>query len=125
MARSATPYRLETSVTDAPTVQKAKRLMALLQTGNADLFRGALDILDWCVRQVLEGRHIASIDDRGGMTRELSAPLLDAVRPTERMVLHTEAFDRVVEILQQPSEPTPELRELMAEAYARQRPVPA
>lgn len=123
MARSTMSARLDASVTDAPTVQKAQRLMALLHTGNADLFRGALDVLDWCVRQVQEGRHVASVDDRGGMTRELSAPLLDAVRPPERMELHAEAFDRVVEILQQPAEPTPALRELMAAAHAQQAPV--
>jgi len=43
--------RLDTSVTDAPTVEKAQRLMAILETGNADLYRGALDVFDWCVRR--------------------------------------------------------------------------
>ncbi|CAN5771497.1 hypothetical protein BH11GEM1_BH11GEM1_33780 [soil metagenome] len=62
MARPASAQRLDTSVSDTATVQKAQRLMSVLNTGNADLFRGALDVFDWCVRQVQEGRHIGAID---------------------------------------------------------------
>lgn len=128
MGRAASrTQRLDTSVTDAPTVEKAQRLMAVLGTGNADLYRGALDVFDWCVRQRQEGRHIASIDESGNVVREreLSTPLLEAaarITPTERsghIVLHGEAFDQVTELLDRPAQPTPALRALMADAFAR------
>lgn len=118
--RTSTAHRLDASVTDAPTVQKAQRLMAVLDAGNADLFRGALDVLDWCVRQVQEGRHIASVMENGGVARELSTPLLDTARRHNRIVLHTEAFDQVVKLLDRPAQPTPALRDLLAESYAHE-----
>lgn len=118
MARSTAMKRLDTSVTDAPTVQKATRLMAVLDTGNADLYRGALDVFEWCVRQVQEGRHIMATDEVGRAPVELSTPLLEAARGHGRLVLHAEAFDEVVRVLERPAEPTDALRELMAEAYA-------
>ncbi len=101
--------------------------MNTLHTGNADLFRGALDVLDWCVREVKEGRRIGSIDPSKNVdgVREFSSPLLDAARhegmeePWAPRVLHGEAFDRVVQLIESPAEPTPALRQLMAEAYAR------
>jgi hypothetical protein len=34
--------------------------------------------------------------------------------------LHGAAFDRVMQLIESPPEPTPALRQLMAEAYARQ-----
>lgn len=111
--------RLDTSVTDRPTVERAHRLMAMLHAGNTDLFRGALDVFEWCVHQVQEGRHIASLDESGDVARarELSTPLLEAARRHDRITLHAEAFDRVVTLLDAPPEPTPALRQLMAEAY--------
>lgn len=101
--------------------------MNTLDTGNADLFRGALDVLDWCVRQVQEGRRIASVDPSKSMDgmREFSSPLLDAARhedtgvPWAPRVLHGAAFDRVMQLVESPPEPTPALRRLMDEAYAR------
>jgi hypothetical protein len=120
---SAGTPRLDASLTDPPTVQRAQRLMALLQAGNAELFRGALDILEWCVKQVREGRHIASLDETGDVARarEFSSPLLEAARQDDRRLeLHAEAFDRVTQLLEAPPQPTPALRELMAETYARQ-----
>ena len=121
MARSttATP-RLDTSVTDAATVQKALRLMATLNTGNADLFRGALDVFDWCVQQVQAGRHIMATDESGHAALELITPLLGAARDQGRTVLHTRAFNQVVRLLERPAQPTSALRDLMAEAYASQ-----
>lgn len=116
MARG-TAKRLDTSVTDAPTVDKASRLMAMLDTGNADLFRGALDVFDWCVRQVREGRHIVATDD-SGRSIELATPLLEAARGRDRIVLGAAAFDEVVRLVERAPAPTAELRELMAETYA-------
>lgn len=117
MARSTAVKRLDTSVTDSATVQKATRLMTELETGNADLFRGALDVFDWCVRQVQEGRHIVATDDRGP-AKELVTPLLEAARAHGRMVLHAAAFDEIARVLDRPAQPTDALRELMAETYA-------
>lgn len=119
MARStAATQRLDTSVTDTATVAKATRLMSVLETGNADLYRGALDVFDWCVRQVQEGRHIMATDDNGQAAIELVTPLLEAARDHGRIVLHAEAFDQIVELIERPAQPTTFLRELMAEAYA-------
>jgi hypothetical protein len=98
MGRTATAPRLDATLTDMSSVHRAQRLMNTLGTGNADLFRGALDVLDWCVREVQDGRRIGSIDPR---------------------VLHGAAFDRVMQLIESPPEPTPALRQLMAEAYAR------
>ena len=120
MARRASAQRLDTSVSDARTVQKAQRLMSVLNTGNADLYRGALDVFDWCVRQVQEGRHIGAIDESGHMTRQLVTPLLEAARDHGRITLHSDAFDQIVQVLERPAEPTRALRELMADAYAIQ-----
>ena len=118
MARPASAQRLDTSVSDTATVQKAQRLMSVLNTGNADLFRGALDVFDWCVRQVQEGRHIGAIDESGHMTRELVTPLLEAARDHGRITLDSDAFNQIVQVLERPAQPTPALRELMADAYA-------
>src|SRR5690606_28264178 len=98
MAQSTSPKRLDTSVTDTPTVQKATRLMSTLGTGNADLYRGALDVFDWCVRQVRMGRHIMATDEAGLASVELSTPLLDAARQNNRITLDAEAFDEFVRI---------------------------
>lgn len=122
---AATTSRLDASITDAPTFNKAQWLMATLQAGNADLFRGALDILDWCVREVQEGRRIASIDPQDDTTRarQFSTPLLEAARlhnRAQRIELHSEAFDQVVHIINHPSPPTDALRALMAAAYSQQ-----
>lgn len=118
MARSTAPERLDTSVTDGATIQKAKRLMSTLGTGNADLYRGALDVFDWCVRQVRMGRHIMATDETGGAPVELSTPLLEAARQSNRITLDAAAFDEFVRIRERPAEPTQALRDLMAEAEA-------
>ena len=126
MGRSmATASRLDTTVTDAPTVQLAHRLMDAFGVGNADLYRNALTLFEWCARQVQEGRHIASIDESGDVTRELALPLLESARPQGRLVLHAEAFQRMVELLEGPAAPTPALRALMTETYARRVPSPS
>lgn len=122
MARSTTTNpRLDTTVTDAPTIQLAHRLMDAFGVGNADLYRNALTLFEWCARQVQEGRHIASINESGDVARELALPLLEAARPHGRLVLHPEAFDRVVELVERPATPTPTLQALMAETHARRR----
>lgn len=118
MARSTSPKRLDTSVTDAPTVRKATRLMSALGTGNADLYRAALDVFDWCVQQTKQGRHIMATDSSGRPAIELWTPLLGAVKADDRITLDAEAFDEVVRILERPGKPTQALRDLVAEAYA-------
>jgi hypothetical protein len=127
MGRTAKAPRLDATLTDVSSVHRAQRLMNTLRTGNADLFRGALDVLDWCVREVRDGRLIGSIDPDKHVDgiREFSSPLLEAARhehvdaPNAPRLLHGAAFDRVVQLIESPPEPTPALRQLMAEAYAR------
>ncbi|WP_373065149.1 hypothetical protein [Gemmatimonas sp.] len=112
--------RLDTSVTDAPTIQKAQRLMARLDVGNAELYRCALDALDWCVRQRQEGRQIASLGPANSNIRELSATYLDAASLDERLVyLDGAAFDQIVSLGSTAATPPEALRTLMSEARER------
>jgi hypothetical protein len=114
MARPTLPRRLDTSVTDAPAVQRATRLMEELDAGNADL-----DVFDWCVQQARRGRHIMATDEGGRPAIELSTPHLEAARASARRItLDGDAFDAVVRILERPGEPTDALRKLMAESGA-------
>ena len=121
MSNAKTPMsRLDTSVTDALTIQKAQRLMARLQVGNADLYRYALDALDWCVRQRQEGRQIASLGPTNTMVRELSAPYLESAAVDDRVVhLDGAAFDQIVSLGDANTPPPAPLRTLMDEARAR------
>ncbi len=115
MARiSAT--RLDATFSDPGTIQKTHRLMALLAANKTDVFRGALDVFDWCVRQVEEGRQIASIGPEGAPIRELATPLLEAARELQRIRLTAESFDTMAYLIATPPAPTAELRLLMAEA---------
>jgi len=41
-----------------------------------DLFNNAISLLDWSVRQRLEGRKIISVDARDGAAKELVMPVL-------------------------------------------------
>jgi hypothetical protein len=91
--------------------------MSELGAGNADLYRAALDVFDWCVQQARQGRHIMATDNSGRPAIELWTPLLDAARADDRITLDAEAFDEVVRILERPGEPTQALRDLVAEAY--------
>jgi len=92
------------------------RLMETLGTGNAELYRTALSVLEWCVLQAKRGRHVMATDDGGRPAVELSTPLLDAVRTEARHIqLEATAFDTVVRILDRPPEPTPALRALLAD----------
>ncbi|MCC6244919.1 MAG: hypothetical protein IT353_18880 [Gemmatimonadaceae bacterium] len=124
MARQSNAPRFDATLMDAPSVLRAQRLMSTLQTGNADLFRGALDVLDWCVRQVQEGRRIASVDPAKNPDgiREFSSPFLEAARndetdmPWAPRALHAEAFDRVVQLVENPPAPT---QALLAELESR------
>ena len=121
MSNTKTPMsRLDTSVTDALTIQKAQRLMTRLQVGNADLYRYALDALDWCVRQRQEGRQIVSLGPTNTMVRELSAPYLDAAALDDRVVyLDGAAFDQIVSLGDANTPPPATLRALMNEARER------
>ncbi len=123
MSNTKTPMnRLDTSVTDALTIQKAQRLMARLQVGNADLYRYALDALDWCVRQRQEGRQIASLGPTNAVVRELSAPYLEAAALDDRVVyLDGAAFDQIVSLGAANTTPTAPLQELMDEVRVRRR----
>ncbi|HYW31099.1 MAG TPA: hypothetical protein VE869_06290 [Gemmatimonas sp.] len=97
--------------------------METLDAGNADLFRDALVLMDWWVREIRAGRRIVSVDAQEDILRgrEFSTPLLDSAGTIDRerhIALHGVAFDQVVQILQRPPQPTAALRALVAEAFA-------
>jgi len=56
-----------------------------------DLFNNAISLLDWSVRQQIEGRKITSVDSRGGASKELVMPALQhAAQMAERESAPTE-----------------------------------
>ena len=75
----ATTLRLEAQISDPAGVQQVELLRAVLGAGNADLLRDSLQLMDWCVAQVREGRQIASVPSSGAV-RELSMPTLARAR---------------------------------------------
>ncbi len=62
--------------------QKLAELEELMRlcgiTTKKDLINNALTLLQWAVRQVRNGRTIASIDEKEGRYRELEMPILSA-----------------------------------------------
>ncbi len=116
--KAPSPTRLDTSVTDRPTIEQAHQLMAQLEIGNADLYRSAVELLGWCVREVREGRRIASVDDRGEPVREVAMPVLTYARTRRRLTVAEEALEQVVHLVEHPPAPTPALRDLMARTRA-------
>ncbi|MDQ8153692.1 MAG: DUF1778 domain-containing protein [Gemmatimonadota bacterium] len=115
-----TTLRMEAHINDPAGVQQVERLRAVLGAGNAELLRESLQLLDWCVTQVREGRQIASVTDTGSL-RELSMPTLERARAQARMQLPPEAFAQVTRLLDQPPAPTDALRDLMAGRTAAAR----
>lgn len=109
----ATALRLEATFNDATDVEQVERLQAVLKTGNAELIRNALQLMDWCVRQVRQGRHIASVTDDGAV-REFDMPVLERARATNRISVSDAAYSQMMALIQNPPEPTAGLRELFA-----------
>ena len=115
---SATTLRLEAQITDAAGVQQVERLQAMLGAGNADLLRNALQLMDWCVSQVRQGRQIASVSESGAV-RELSMPILERARAHDRLLFNADAFAQVTQLIDNPPAPTAALRKLMTNKKAR------
>lgn len=114
MGRGASlPKRLDTSVSDAPTIEQAHHLMAQLQVGNAELFRNAMELLGWCVREVQDGRRIASISEEGESVREMTMPIISPARVQKRILVNDEGLQQIAHLVENPPAPTPALRDLM------------
>ncbi len=47
----------------------------------SELFNSALTALYWCIKEIGNGRIIASVDETGGRYKQLSMPIFDAVVP--------------------------------------------
>ncbi len=124
MTKTAPAPRLDTSVSDGPTIEQAQRLMAHLGLGNADLYRTAVELLNWCVGEVGAGRRIASVDQEGRSVREIAMPALNASRVQRRLTVSEEGMQQITRLLAEPPEPTPALRELM-ERTRQMRAAPA
>ena len=110
---STSTLRLEAQISDPAGIQQVERLRALLGTGNSDLLRDSLQLMDWCVTQIRQGRQIASVTSAGAV-RELSMPTLERARAHDRLFLDPDAFDQMVRLIDTPSAPTDALRDLMA-----------
>jgi hypothetical protein len=113
--------RLEAQLTDTASVQQVERLQAVLGAGNADLLRSALQLMDWCVSQVRQGRQIASVSDSGSVVREFSMPLFERARAHGRLLVSTDAFDQMTHLVENPPAPTAALRKLMSSDRAKGR----
>ena len=109
----ATALRLEVILNDPADVEQVERLQAVLRTGNADLIRNALQLMDWCVGQIRQGRHIASVTEEGAV-RELDMPVLERARSTDRLRVTDAAYSRMMELIENPPEQTAALRERFA-----------
>ncbi|MDZ4259805.1 MAG: DUF1778 domain-containing protein [Gemmatimonadales bacterium] len=109
-----TSMRLEAELTDSASIHQVQRLRAYLNSGNADLIRNALMLLDWAVTQVAEGRQLASVGPANSAVREFSMPVLERARMSSRLSLSPDAFERMIETLEHPSAPTEALRSLLA-----------
>ncbi len=121
MSRAILPNRLDTSVSDAPTIEQAHHLMAQLQIGNADLYRNAVELFGWCVREVQEGRRIASVDHAGQPVREVAMPIMNPARVSRYIVVSGEGAQQIAHLLDNPPAPTEALRALMARTRQMQR----
>jgi len=113
----ATALRLEATFNDATEVEQVERLQAVLRTGNAELIRNALQLMDWCVSQVRQGRHIASVADDGAV-REFDMPVLERARTTNRVSVSDAAYSQMMALIEHPPEPTAGLRDLFARPSA-------
>jgi len=113
----ATTLRLEATLNDPADVEQVERLQAVLKTGNAELIRNALQLMDWCVGQVRQGRQIASVTAEGAV-REFDMPVLERARTTSRLSVSDAAYSRMMALIAYPPEPTPALRELFARPSA-------
>ncbi len=61
-------------------VRQLKTLMAEAGIDTyKDLFGNALTLLKWSVREVRDGRIIASVDEKRGKYKELAMPIFEAV----------------------------------------------
>ena len=109
----ATALRLEATLNDPTDIEQVERLQAVLRTGNADLIRNALQLMDWCVGQIRQGRHIASVTEEGAV-RELDMPVLERARSIDRLRVTDAAYTRMMALIENPPEPTAALRELFA-----------
>ncbi len=113
----ATALRLEATLSDPTDVEQVERLQAVLKTGNADLIRNALQLMDWCVGQVRQGRHIASVTADGAV-REFDMPVLERARTTTRLTVSDAAYSQMMALIQSPPEPTAALRDLFVRPSA-------
>jgi hypothetical protein len=113
----ATALRLEAVLNDPADVEQVERLRAVLNTGNAELIRNSLQLMDWCVAQVRQGRHITSVTEDGKM-REFDMPVLERARMISQLPVSDEAYTRILGLIESPPAPTAALRELFARPRA-------
>lgn len=111
--------RVEASLTDELDVERLNWLRdALGEAKSASLVREALVVYGWAVRQVLEGRRLASVDPEGRPIQEFTTPLLEratwaAWARREPVKVSPEGLKRISRLVEDPPEPTEELRKLM------------
>jgi hypothetical protein len=94
----APALRLEATLNDPADVEQVERLQAVLRTSNADLIRNALQLLDWCVGQIRQGRHIASVTEDGAV-RELDMPVFERARSTDRLRVTDAAYSSMMQLI--------------------------
>ena len=115
--------RLETTITDRPDMERIEYLQQVLDVSNASLLREAVLVYAWAVSEKLAGRRIASVGSSGPV-REFTSPFLERASwlSRERIQLSPEGLMRVAQMVQEPPEPTRELRELMSDAGEEEAP---
>jgi hypothetical protein len=110
-----TSYRLQ-AMLPAPYETQLEQLRAVLQVDNTEVIKEALGFFAKAVLEVRQGRHIAFVDEKHQVLAEYSSPSLTRLewnaRDESRIVLPDSDFDRVVDELEKPDQPSPRLQAL-------------
>ena len=110
-----TSYRLQ-AMLPAPYEIQLEQLRTALQIDNTEIIKEALGFFAKAVLEVRQGRHIAFVDEKHQVLSEYSSPSLTRLewnaRDESRIVLPDSDFDRVVDELEKPAQPSPRLRAL-------------
>lgn len=108
-------FRLQATL-PAPYETQLQQLREELQLDTSDVIEEALGFFAKAVLEARRGLRVAFVDDQQHVLREYSSPSLTRLewnaRDESRIVLPDSDFDRLVDKLEHPPQPSPALRSL-------------
>ncbi len=119
MATVDRPLRLETTFSNPAEISQIEWIRDTVgERSIASLLREALMLYGWAVHQVVVGRRVCSFDPAANGFCEFHSPLLERARWARRQTveLSEEGLARMAELIENPPEPTEELRALMRDS---------